>query len=42
MGLLLSWSVNAFAQMTKLKVGYVGINSDNVIAFIAKETGFLA
>ena len=27
-----------WAQLTKLNVGYVGINSDNVIAFIAKES----
>src|SRR5258705_7280100 len=33
---------NACAQLTKLNVGYVGINSDNVIAFIAKETGIFA
>jgi NitT/TauT family transport system substrate-binding protein len=32
----------ASAQVTKLNVGYVGINSDNVIAFIAKETGIFA
>ena len=30
------------AQLTKMNVGYVGINSDNVIAFIAKETGIFA
>ena len=29
----------AFAQLTKLNVGYVGITSDNVAAFIARETG---
>jgi NitT/TauT family transport system substrate-binding protein len=29
-------------QVTKLNVGYVGINSDNVIAFIAKESGIFA
>ncbi len=33
---------NVSAQLTKLNVGYVGINSDNVIAFIAKETGIFA
>src|SRR5258708_28271581 len=33
---------NACAQLTKLNVGYVGINSDSVIAFIAKETGIFA
>ena len=32
----------AFAQLTRINVGYVGINSDNVIAFIAKETGIFA
>jgi NitT/TauT family transport system substrate-binding protein len=32
----------AAAQITKINVGYVGINSDNVIAFIAKETGTFA
>lgn len=35
-------STNASAQLTKLNVGYVGINSDNVIAWIAKETGIFA
>jgi NitT/TauT family transport system substrate-binding protein len=34
--------ITAFAQQTRLNVGYVGINSDNVIAFIAKETGIFA
>ena len=29
----------AFAQLTKLNVGYVGITSDNAAAFIARETG---
>jgi NitT/TauT family transport system substrate-binding protein len=33
---------SASAQLTKLNVGYVGINSDNVIAFIAKEAGIFA
>jgi NitT/TauT family transport system substrate-binding protein len=33
---------NVWAQVTKLNVGYVGINSDNVIAFIAKESGIFA
>lgn len=30
------------AQLTKLNVGYVGINSDNVIAWVAKEAGIFA
>jgi NitT/TauT family transport system substrate-binding protein len=30
---------NAFAQLTKLNVGYVGVTSDNAAAFIARETG---
>ena len=32
----------ASAQLTKLNVGYVGINSDNVIAWVAKEGGIFA
>jgi NitT/TauT family transport system substrate-binding protein len=32
----------AFAQLTRLNVGYVGINSDNVIAWVAKESGIFA
>ena len=32
----------ASAQLTKLNVGYVGINSDNVIAWVAKEAGIFA
>ncbi len=35
-------SANVPAQPTKLNVGYVGINSDNVIAWIAKDTGIFA
>ena len=30
---------DAFAQLTKLHVGYVGVTSDNAAAFIARETG---
>ena len=30
------------AQLTRLNIGYVGINSENVIGFIAKETGIFA
>src|SRR4029450_11744960 len=30
---------DAFAQLTKLNVGYVGVTSDNAAAFIARETG---
>lgn len=36
---LLTPCSGAWAQLVKLNVGYVGINSDNVIAFIAKEGG---
>ncbi len=32
----------ASAQLTKLNLGYVGINSDNVIAWVGKETGIFA
>jgi ABC-type nitrate/sulfonate/bicarbonate transport system substrate-binding protein len=39
--LLIPWG-NVWAQVTRLNVGYVGINSDNVIAFIAKESGIFA
>jgi len=40
--LVMLLSTTASAQLTKLNVGYVGINSDNVIAWIAKETGIFA
>src|SRR5262245_28945775 len=30
---------DAFAQLTKLSVGYVGVTSDNAAAFIARVTG---
>ena len=33
---------DAFAQVTKLSVGYVGVTSDNAAAFIARETGIYA
>jgi NitT/TauT family transport system substrate-binding protein len=39
---LFSFCSEAPAQLIKMNVGYVGINSDNVIAFIAKETGIFA
>ena len=35
-------SADAFAQLTKLNVGYVGVTSDNAAAFIARETGIYA
>ena len=35
-------NVDAFAQPTKLNVGYVGVTSDNAAAFIARETGIYA
>src|SRR5499426_79242 len=34
-----SFCVDAFAQPTKLNVGYVGVTSDNAAAFIARDTG---
>ena len=34
-------NADAFAQLTKLNVGYVGVTSDNAAAFIARETGHL-
>src|SRR4029077_18759609 len=33
---------DAFAQLTKLNVGYVGITSDNAAAYIARDTGIYA
>ena len=33
---------DAFAQLTKLNVGYVGVTSDNAAAFIARDTGIYA
>jgi ABC-type nitrate/sulfonate/bicarbonate transport system substrate-binding protein len=33
---------DAFAQLTKLNFGYVGVTSDNAAAFIAHETGIYA
>src|SRR5262245_21512563 len=34
-----SFCMDAFAQPTKLNVGYVGVTSDNAAAFIARDTG---
>jgi ABC-type nitrate/sulfonate/bicarbonate transport system substrate-binding protein len=33
---------SAWAQLTKLNVGYVGVTSDNAAAFIARDTGIYA
>ena len=38
----LFFEAQAFAQLTKLNVGYVGITSDNAAAFIARDTGIYA
>jgi ABC-type nitrate/sulfonate/bicarbonate transport system substrate-binding protein len=35
-------NAEAFAQLTKLSVGYVGVTSDNAAAFVARETGIYA
>ena len=40
--LLCSLCTDAYAQLTKLNVGYVGITSDNAAAYIARETGIYA
>ena len=40
--LLCSLCADAYAQLTKLNVGYVGITSDNAAAFIARDTGIYA
>lgn len=40
--LVVSIYSTASAQLTKLNIGYVGINSDNVIAWVGKETGIFA
>ncbi len=40
--LALFFHAAAFAQPIKLNVGYVGINSDNVIAWVAREAGIFA
>ena len=40
--ILCSLCADAFAQLTKLNVGYVGVTSDNAAAFIARETGIYA
>jgi NitT/TauT family transport system substrate-binding protein len=37
-----SLCADAFGQLTKLNVGYVGITSDNAAAFIARDTGIYA
>lgn len=44
LGLIMTGLVHghALSQPFKLNVGYVGINSDNVIAWVAKETGIFA
>ncbi|MBI4523480.1 MAG: ABC transporter substrate-binding protein [Deltaproteobacteria bacterium] len=39
---LSSWCLSVSAQVVKLNAGYVGINSDNVIAWVAKESGIFA
>ena len=38
----LCFKADAFAQLTKLNVGYVGVTSGNAAAFIARETGIYA
>ena len=38
----LSVKADAFAQLIRLNVGYVGVTSDNAAAFIARETGIYA
>ena len=38
----LCFNADAFAQLTKLNVGYVGVTSDNAAAFIAREAGIYA
>jgi NitT/TauT family transport system substrate-binding protein len=38
----LCFNAEAFAQLTKLNVGYVGVTSDNAAAFVARETGIYA
>lgn len=38
----LSVKTDAFAQLIRLNVGYVGVTSDNAAAFIARETGIYA
>ncbi len=40
--LVVSIYSTASAQLAKLNIGYVGINSDNVIAWVGKETGIFA
>ena len=37
-----SLCADAFAQLTKLNVGYVGITSDNAAAFVARDSGIYA
>jgi ABC-type nitrate/sulfonate/bicarbonate transport system substrate-binding protein len=39
---VLSIKADAFAQLMKLNVGYVGVTSDNAAAFIARDTGIYA
>jgi len=38
----LFFEAQAFAQLTKPNVGYVGVTSDNAAAFIARDTGIYA
>src|SRR5258706_9520879 len=36
------FTADAFAQLIKLNVGYVGVTSDNAAAFIARDAGIYA
>ena len=40
--LLLAWRVPAGAQMTKVAVGYSGISADQLVIWVAKDTGIFA
>ena len=40
--LLFAWAVPAAAQMTKVAIGYSGISADQLVIWVAKDTGIFA
>jgi ABC-type nitrate/sulfonate/bicarbonate transport system substrate-binding protein len=40
--LLCAWAVPIGAQMTKVAIGYSGISADQLVIWVAKDTGIFA
>ena len=40
--LLFAWAIPAAAQMTKVAIGYSGISADQLVIWVAKDTGIFA